>query len=186
VPPRDRSTAFLRAFGEAVREARERIGLSQEELGVVGQRGAGGTYTGEHAPWGNRVLEHVCRLAVVLEVLWSGIDASAVTAESIERAIRLVRYFDAHYWAIFGAGPTTADPVAAFAAERIVEDSDGKLLQTGLYEEFRAFCERRAMSASIDSQTFWERLKARLGLHGQPTGRPRHFLAPSSAAGGRS
>ncbi len=31
--PRDKTTAFARAFGEAVREAREKLGISQEELG---------------------------------------------------------------------------------------------------------------------------------------------------------
>lgn len=31
--PRDETTAFARAFGAAVREARERLGISQEELG---------------------------------------------------------------------------------------------------------------------------------------------------------
>lgn len=31
--PRDESAAFARAFGEAVREAREKLGISQEELG---------------------------------------------------------------------------------------------------------------------------------------------------------
>ncbi len=30
---RDETTAFTRAFGKAVREAREKLGLSQEELG---------------------------------------------------------------------------------------------------------------------------------------------------------
>ncbi len=32
MPPRDQTTAFAKAFGEAVREAREKLGLSQEEL----------------------------------------------------------------------------------------------------------------------------------------------------------
>jgi len=33
VPPRDATTAFNHAFGDAVREAREKLGISQEELG---------------------------------------------------------------------------------------------------------------------------------------------------------
>ena len=31
--PKDETTAFARVFGQAVREAREKLGLSQEELG---------------------------------------------------------------------------------------------------------------------------------------------------------
>jgi transcriptional regulator with XRE-family HTH domain len=33
VTPRDQATEFARAFGQAVREAREKLGISQEELG---------------------------------------------------------------------------------------------------------------------------------------------------------
>ena len=31
--PRDKTTAFAKAFGEAAREAREKLGISQEDLG---------------------------------------------------------------------------------------------------------------------------------------------------------
>ena len=31
--PRNKNAAFARAFGEAVREAREKLGISQEDLG---------------------------------------------------------------------------------------------------------------------------------------------------------
>jgi len=33
VAPRDKTIAVARAFGEAVREAREKLGISQEDLG---------------------------------------------------------------------------------------------------------------------------------------------------------
>ncbi len=33
MPPKDQTAAFAKAFGRAVRERRERLGISQEELG---------------------------------------------------------------------------------------------------------------------------------------------------------
>ncbi len=37
MPPKDQTTAFANAFGEVVREARQKLGISQEELGFEGE-----------------------------------------------------------------------------------------------------------------------------------------------------
>lgn len=72
MPPRDQSTAFLRAFGQAVREARERTGLSQEELGFESELDR--TYiSGIERGVRNPTLRSIARLCRALEILPSGV-----------------------------------------------------------------------------------------------------------------
>jgi len=76
VPSRDETTLFLRAFGQAVRDARERSGLSQEELGFKSELDR--TYiSGIERGVRNPTLRSIARLCRALGVLPSGLVQQA-------------------------------------------------------------------------------------------------------------
>lgn len=76
MPPRDDSTAFLKAFGQAVREARERTGISQEELGFESELDR--TYiSGIERGVRNPTVRSIARLCRALKVLPSSVIQQA-------------------------------------------------------------------------------------------------------------
>jgi hypothetical protein len=91
----------------------------------------------------------VLRIAANLEVMWNGWDVTAITRPSIERAIKVIRYHDAHYLHTFG---------------RLV-DGDGKQTQAppaheAVLEEFFSACTERSPLAETRADELLSALNA--------------------------
>lgn len=104
------------------------------------QKQPGGVYAA-HRPFAGRVVEHTCRIAVVLQLLWQP-ESTVVTAETMERAVRVIEFFEAHYIYLFGAAgeESKSTPLARFLRECCTKTEKPATESSAVLAAFVSWC----------------------------------------------
>lgn len=166
--------AWELAIAPAIRkgyvETRRNVTADADALKLLGklhnrvrdQKQPGGIYAA-HRPFAGRIVEHTCRIAVVLQLLWQP-ESSVVTAETMERAIRVIAFFEAHYLYLFGAAVETPKSVtvARFLGECCTRNADAKIESKALFAAYAAWCGVKGFEPVVSPQ--FGRLLSDLGM----------------------